>query len=168
VFNVLLQILDDGRLTDGHGRVVDFKNTVITMTSNADPTRLRDVFRPEFLNRIDETIVFEPLDKQDLEQIVEIQLGRLRKLLATREIDLVLAPAARALVAERGWDPQFGARPLKRAIQRLLQDPLAKALLEGSFQAGDRIEADTKPNSGDGEIVFRKQKGAGESSDHAA
>jgi ATP-dependent Clp protease ATP-binding subunit ClpB len=168
VFHVLLQILDDGRLTDGHGRVVDFKNTVVIMTSNADPTRLRDVFRPEFLNRIDETIVFEALDKRDLEQIVEIQLGRLRKLLAAREIDLVLTPAARALVAERGWDPQFGARPLKRAIQRLLQDELAKALLEGRFQAGDRIEADAKPGDGEGGIHFRKLRGAGESSDHAA
>jgi ATP-dependent Clp protease ATP-binding subunit ClpB len=163
VFNILLQLLDDGRLTDGHGRTVDFKNTVVIMTSNADPNRIRDLFRPEFLNRVDEILVFQSLGKPALEKIVEIQLTRLRKLLATREIDLVLTPAARALVAERGWDPQFGARPLKRAIQRLLQDPLARALLEGRFQAGDRIEADVRGDA----IVFEK-KAAGDSTEHAA
>jgi ATP-dependent Clp protease ATP-binding subunit ClpB len=152
VFHVLLQLLDDGRLTDGQGRTVDFRNTVVIMTSNVDPNRLRDVFRPEFLNRVDEQIVFRPLGETELGQIVEIQLGRFRKLLAARDMELQLTPAARALIAQRGFDPQFGARPLKRAIQRHLQDPLAKAILAGELKPGDKIEADAK----DGAIAFKK------------
>jgi ATP-dependent Clp protease ATP-binding subunit ClpB len=160
VFNVLLQILDDGRLTDGHGRVVNFKNTVIIMTSNiASPTiqeltqrgasqdeiraavmeELRGQFRPEFLNRIDEVIVFRPLTRAQLGQIVEIQLGRLRQLLAERKITLELTPEARDRLAEEGYDPVYGARPLKRLIQQKIQNPLALALLQGEFRDGDTI-----------------------------
>jgi ATP-dependent Clp protease ATP-binding subunit ClpB len=161
VFHVLLQLLDDGRLTDGHGRTVDFRNTVVIMTSNADPARLRDHFRPEFLNRIDETIVFRPLGKSELAQIVDIQVGRFARLLKARDVELRLTPAARELVAEVGYDPTFGARPLKRAIQRQLMDPLARAFLEGRFKPGDRVEADAKG----GEIAFDK---VGTTSHHEA
>ncbi len=174
VFNTLLQVLDDGRLTDGHGRTVDFKNTVVIMTSNvgsetwhaaaaaggtseAEARRyvleaLRATFRPEFLNRIDEIVVFHPLTREHLGQIVEIQLGRLRGLLAGRKITLELTDAARALLAERGYDPVYGARPLKRAIQQLLQDPLALALLRGDFAEGDTVVADVRGE----QIVFHR------------
>ena len=152
VFHVLLQLLDDGRLTDGHGRTVDFRNTVAIMTSNADPNRLRELFRPEFLNRIDEILVFKPLGKDELGRVVEIQLGRLAKLLRARDVELTLTPRAVELVGEHGYDPQFGARPMKRAIQRLLQDPLAQAFLAGEFRAGDKIEADVVEDK----IVFTK------------
>ena len=161
VFNVLLQVLDDGRLTDGQGRTVDFRNTVVIMTSNADPSRLRELFRPEFLNRIDETVIFKPLGKPDLARVVDIQVARLAQLVRGRDIELQLTPAARELIAERGYDPTFGARPLKRAIQRHIQDPLAKAFLEGQFKPGDKIEADV---SG-GEIVFRR---VGQAANHEA
>jgi ATP-dependent Clp protease ATP-binding subunit ClpB len=160
VFNVLLQLLDDGRLTDGQGRTVDFRNTVLIMTSNlgsqniqemaerrpwadvreAAQAVLRDHFRPEFLNRVDEVIVFRPLTKDQLASIVDIQVERLRMRLAERKIELVLTPEARALLAERGWDPVYGARPLKRTIQRLVQDELAMRLLRGEFGEGDRVE----------------------------
>jgi ATP-dependent Clp protease ATP-binding subunit ClpB len=152
VFNVLLQLLDDGRLTDGHGRTVDFRNTVVIMTSNADPARLRELFRPEFLNRVDETIIFRPLGQKELAQVVEIQVARFAKLLKARDVEIDLTPAARELIAARGYDPAFGARPLKRAIQKQLQDPLARAFLEGRFKPGDRIQADVA----DGEIAFRR------------
>jgi ATP-dependent Clp protease ATP-binding subunit ClpB len=154
VFNVLLQLLDDGRLTDGQGRTVDFRNTVVIMTSNADPTRLREMFRPEFLNRIDETIVFAPLGKEQLAQIVEIQLARFRKLLAGRDLELTLTPSAIEFIGERGYDPTFGARPLKRAIQKHLQDPLAKQILAGTVKPGDRLVADV--NAQGEELTFRK------------
>jgi ATP-dependent Clp protease ATP-binding subunit ClpB len=152
VFNVLLQVLDDGRLTDGQGRTVDFKNTIIIMTSNVDPNALREVFRPEFLNRIDDQIQFRSLERQDIGRIVELQLGHLRKLLAAKDIELTLTQGARDLIAERGWDPQFGARPLKRAIQKLLQDPLALKLLGGEIKPGDKVEADAQGQ----EIAFRR------------
>jgi len=170
VFNTLLQVLDDGRLTDGHGRTVDFKNTVVIMTSNVgseawtvqreseDAIRrhvleaLRATFRPEFLNRIDEIVVFHPLSREHLGKIVEIQLARLRALLAGRKIRLELSDAARGLLAERGYDPVYGARPLKRAIQQLVQDPLALALLRGDFGEGDSIVADVR----DDQIVFHR------------
>jgi ATP-dependent Clp protease ATP-binding subunit ClpB len=152
VFNVLLQVLDDGRLTDGQGRTVDFRNTVIIMTSNVEPTQLRAVFRPEFLNRIDDQITFRSLTREDLGRIVDLQLGHLRKLLAGKDIELTLTPPARELVAERGWDPQFGARPLKRAIQKYLQDPLALKLLAGEIKPGDKVETDVHA----GELVFRR------------
>jgi ATP-dependent Clp protease ATP-binding subunit ClpB len=179
VFNVLLQILDDGRLTDGQGRVVNFKNTVIIMTSNiASPViqeltqrgvaqdavrvrvmeELRDSFRPEFLNRIDEIIVFTPLSRGEIGQIVEIQLGRLRHLLAERKISLELTPAAREKLGEEGYDPIYGARPLKRVIQQRLQNALALKLLQGEFREGDTILVDVEPN---GQFGFAKA-GVGE------
>jgi ATP-dependent Clp protease ATP-binding subunit ClpB len=161
VFNVLLQVLDDGRLTDGQGRTVDFRNTVIIMTSNADPARLGELFRPEFLNRVDETIVFEPLDKPELARVVAIQVERFKALLAGRDLELELTPAALALIAERGYDPAYGARPLKRAIQRHLQDALAMKILAGEIGAGDRVRADARG----GEIVLER---IGKSSSHEA
>jgi ATP-dependent Clp protease ATP-binding subunit ClpB len=171
VFNVLLQILDDGRLTDGQGRTIDFRNTVLIMTSNLGSQAiqemsgqdfekvrnsvigvLREHFRPEFLNRIDEVIVFKPLTEDQLTAIVDIQLKRLENRLAERRVTLVVTDAARRLLAQRGWDPVYGARPLKRAIQRLLQDPLAMMLLEGKFSDGDTITVDAKG----GEITFTR------------
>ena len=171
VFNVLLQVLDDGRLTDGKGRTVNFTNSVIIMTSNVgsghihnyapigfslthngdssntDMARklleeLRQTFRPEFLNRIDDIIVFNQLDKQHLGRIVELQLGHLRTLLAEKKIEIEVSEAAKDLLVAEGYDEQFGARPLKRAIQRLIQDPLAMAILNGDFGEGDVIEVD--------------------------
>jgi ATP-dependent Clp protease ATP-binding subunit ClpB len=153
VFDVLLQVLDDGRLTDGQGRTVDFRNTVLIMTSNVRSVdALRDVFRPEFLNRIDEVIEFTPLTKDQIGEIVELQLARLRERLAERRIELDLTDAAKEALADAGWDPAFGARPLKRAIQRLIENPLALRLLEGDFADGDTIRVD----AGDGEIRFEK------------
>jgi len=153
VFNVLLQLLDDGRLTDGQGRTVDFRNTVLIMTSNVRSTgELQERFRPEFLNRIDEIVVFEQLTKEQLAEIVELQLARLRARLAERRIDVELTPAAKELLAEAGWDPTYGARPLKRALQRLVENPLAAALLEGGFGEGDTILVDVR----DGELAFER------------
>jgi ATP-dependent Clp protease ATP-binding subunit ClpB len=153
VFDVLLQILDDGRLTDGHGRTVDFRNTVIIMTSNL---RSRDevtaTLRPEFVNRIDEIVVFERLSREQLAEIVELQLRRLRARLAERGLSLELSEAAKELVAEAGWDPAYGARPLKRALQRLVENPLALKLLEGEFGDGDTVRVDVRA----GELVFEK------------
>jgi ATP-dependent Clp protease ATP-binding subunit ClpB len=173
VFNILLQILDDGRLTDGQGRTVDFRNTILIMTSNLgsqliqemsnrpfEEVRdavmgvLRDHFRPEFLNRVDEIVVFKPLSQEQLSAIVNIQLQRLQKRLDERKIRLVVTDAARKLLIERGWDPVYGARPLKRAIQRMVQDPLAMQLLEGKFGEGDAVEVD----SAGGELTFQKAK----------
>ncbi|MFP5355936.1 MAG: ATP-dependent chaperone ClpB, partial [Gemmatimonadota bacterium] len=161
VFNILLQILDDGRLTDSQGRTVDFRNVVIIMTSNVGSSfilehagsdwalvetsvtaALRQQFKPEFLNRVDDIIVFRPLGREQIGHIVELQLGRLRQLLAERKITLELSDEAKTLVANEGYDPAFGARPLKRAIQRLLQNPLALSILEGKFSDGDTIRAD--------------------------
>jgi ATP-dependent Clp protease ATP-binding subunit ClpB len=153
VFDVLLQLLDDGRLTDGHGRTVDFRNTVVIMTSNIrSSNELRDRFRPEFLNRVDEIVTFEPLTREQLGEIVELQLARLRARLADRRIELEVTDAAKELLAEEGWDPAYGARPLKRAIQRLVENPLALELLEGRFAEGETIRAD----AGDGELVFER------------
>ncbi len=158
VFNTLLQLLDDGRLTDGHGRTVNFKNTVVIMTNNigshyimelgpeaAEPRvmeTLRQHFRPEFLNRIDDIIMFHSLSRSDLARIVDIQLAHLRRLLAERKLTLHLSEAAKFHLAEAGYDPTFGARPLKRVIQRELQDPLALRLLQGDFKEGDTIRVD--------------------------
>jgi ATP-dependent Clp protease ATP-binding subunit ClpB len=153
VFDVLLQILDDGRLTDGQGRTVDFRNTVIIMTSNLrSPEAMREVFRPEFLNRIDEVVEFHPLSKEQLAEIVELQLRRLRERLAVRGLGLELTDAAKEQLVEAGWDPTYGARPLKRAIQRLIENPLALRLLEGEFGEGDTVRVDVE----DGEVVFAK------------
>jgi ATP-dependent Clp protease ATP-binding subunit ClpB len=161
VFNVLLQLLDDGRLTDGQGRTVDFRNTVVIMTSNlgnqlwegerrvsreAINRVLQDHFRPEFLNRIDEIVVFHPLGKEHLAEIVTIQLRRVRNLLAERGYHLNVTAAAREYLAEAGYDPSYGARPLKRAIQRELQDPLALKILAGDFKEGDTILVDRGPD----------------------
>jgi len=153
VFDVLLQLLDDGRLTDGHGRTVDFRNTVVIMTSNIRSVEeLRERFRPEFLNRIDEVVVFEALSREQLSEIVELQLARLRERLADRRIELDVSDAAKDVLAEEGWDPAYGARPLKRAIQRLLENPLALRLLEGDFAEGDTVRVDAD----DGELVFER------------
>jgi ATP-dependent Clp protease ATP-binding subunit ClpB len=153
VFDVLLQILDDGRLTDGQGRTVDFRNTVIVMTSNVRSTEaLREFFRPEFLNRIDEVVEFHPLSREQIGEIVELQLRRLHERLADRGLSLELTDEAKDLVAEAGWDPTYGARPLKRALQRLVENPLAMRLLEGDFSEGDTVLVDAR----DGELVFEK------------
>jgi ATP-dependent Clp protease ATP-binding subunit ClpB len=153
VFDVLLQILDDGRLTDGQGRTVDFRNTVLIMTSNIrSADQLHEFFRPEFLNRIDEVVEFKPLTKEQLGAIVELQLARLRARLGDRGIELELTDEAKEVVAEAGWDPTYGARPLKRALQRLVENPLALRLLEGDFAEGDTVRVDAK----DGELVFAR------------
>ena len=153
VFDVLLQVLDDGRLTDGQGRTVDFRNTVLIMTSNIrSAEQMRERFRPEFLNRIDEIVVFDELSREQIAEIVEHQLERLRERLAERGIVLELTDAAKDAIAEAGWDPAYGARPLKRAIQRLVENPLALRLLEGHFGDGDTIKVDAF----DGEIVFER------------
>ncbi len=169
VFNVLLQVLDDGRITDGQGRTVDFKNAVIIMTSNIGSQfilddanaeqrearvmeALRGHFRPEFLNRVDETIIFDRLSDADLTQIVGIQLVRLEKRLADQKLTLVVTDTAKKHLGEAGYDPVYGARPLKRAIQRELLDPLSMEILAGTFREGETITADEK----DGKIVFKK------------
>jgi ATP-dependent Clp protease ATP-binding subunit ClpB len=158
VFNVLLQILDDGRLTDSKGRVVDFKNTVLIMTSNLGSREiqsaegdekqareavvqiLREYFKPEFLNRIDDIVVFRQLGREQIAQIVDIQLERLRAMLGDRGITIELDDSARELLTKEGYDPVYGARPLKRAIQTLIQNPLAVKLLEGEIAAGQTVK----------------------------
>ncbi len=168
VFNALLQLLDEGRLTDGHGRTVDFTNTVVIMTSNTGSRWIKELgadaaqervmeeldrtFRPEFLNRIDEIIIFRSLTKDDLLRIVDIQVRHLRELLEERQIGLELTDAARQHIADTGYDPVYGARPLKRVIQREVQDPLALALLRGEFAEGDVMRVDAR----DGRVVFEK------------
>jgi ATP-dependent Clp protease ATP-binding subunit ClpB len=177
VFNLLLQMLDDGRLTDGQGRTVDFKNTIVIMTSNIGSpiiqeyytsgklgtkdhaemerlvkTELRVHFRPEFLNRVDDIIIFHRLDEKQLSHIVDIQLGRLAKRLSQQQLSLEVDRSAKQLIGREGYDPQFGARPLKRAIQDLLLDPLATRLLTGDFKPGDRIKVVAR----DGEMDFQK------------
>jgi ATP-dependent Clp protease ATP-binding subunit ClpB len=176
VFNVLLQVLDDGRLTDGHGRTVDFRNTVIVMTSNLGSQIIQKMageenyarmkaavmevvgehFRPEFINRVDDIVVFHPLGAAQLRKIVVIQLGYLRRRLAEREIDLKLSDKALDQLAEAGFDPVYGARPLKRAIQTRIENPLAQEILKGAFHPGDTIEVDVR----DGEMAFRAKKAA--------
>ncbi|HEC97394.1 MAG TPA: AAA family ATPase, partial [Nitrospirae bacterium] len=183
VFNVLLQLLDDGRLTDGQGRTVDFRNTVTIMTSNIGSLHIQELlearekvpgaqwntdddkelknrvmedlktfFRPEFLNRVDEIIIFNPLSKELLKQIVDIQVTRMKKYLKEKKIDIVLTESAKERLAEIGYDPVYGARPLKRVIQKEVLNPLAKLLLEGKVAEGDTLEVDFK----DGEMVFEK------------
>jgi ATP-dependent Clp protease ATP-binding subunit ClpB len=164
VFNVLLQVLDDGRLTDGQGRTVDFKNTLIIMTSNigsdflanqkegedTDAVRpyvmaeMRTKFRPEFLNRIDEVILFHRLRREQMASIVDIQVGRLQKLLADRKLKLELDDAARTWLANKGYDPTYGARPLKRVIQKEVQDPLAGQILAGKIKDGQTVKVTVK------------------------
>jgi ATP-dependent Clp protease ATP-binding subunit ClpB len=143
VFNTLLQLLEDGRLTDGQGRTVDFTNTVLIMTSNL-PGEPIEFFKPEFVNRIDEIVRFHPLSQADLARIVSIQLNGLRGRLAERRLTLTATPAAEAWLAEAGFDPEFGARPLRRVIQRQVEDPLALALLEGRYPEGSTVTVDVK------------------------
>jgi ATP-dependent Clp protease ATP-binding subunit ClpB len=169
VFNVLLQVLDDGRITDGQGRTVDFRNTVLIMTSNigsqfilheenaeqreAKVTEaLRGHFRPEFLNRIDEIIIFDRLKREEITTIVDLQLARVRKRLAKQGLALALTEAAKEHLGSQGYDPIYGARPLKRVIQHLLLDPLSLDVLDGNFNDGDVIQADLQ----DGQIIFTK------------
>jgi ATP-dependent Clp protease ATP-binding subunit ClpB len=178
VFNVLLQVLDDGRLTDGQGRTVDFKNTIVIMTSNLGSpiiqeyfmegktsgsahrdmedkvmAELKRHFRPEFLNRVDDVIIFQSLDEEELARIVEIQIGRLEKRLAQQNLTLDVDAAAKKLLAKEGYDPQFGARPLKRAVQEQLLNPLSMKLLEGEFKPGDKIRV----TANSGELMFVKK-----------
>ena len=194
VFNVLLQVLDDGRLTDGQGRTVDFKNTIVIMTSNlgshiiqeslesrlqaesgggaggkppkgGTPNKISDElhdrimaelkrhFRPEFLNRVDDVIIFQSLDEEELSRIVDIQLEKLKKRLAQQQLTLDVDAAAKKLLAKEGYDPQFGARPLKRAVQERILNPLSMHLLEGDFKPGDRIKVTAK----NAELVFEKK-----------
>ncbi|MCB1639163.1 MAG: AAA family ATPase, partial [Thiothrix sp.] len=170
VFNILLQVLDDGRLTDGQGRTVDFRNSVVVMTSNLGSNVIQDMtgeanyermkaavmevvgqhFRPEFINRIDETVVFHPLDRDEIRQIADIQLNSLRKRLAVRELHIAFSAAAMDLIADAGFDPVYGARPLKRAIQQLVENPLAQEILSGRFVPGETIQVDTA----DGTLTF--------------
>ena len=173
VFNIMLQILDDGRLTDSQGRVVDFKNTIIIMTSNigsqyildvaGDDTRydemrsrvmeaMRNSFRPEFLNRIDEIIIFHSLQKEQLREIVKLQVQLLRSRLEDQKMSLKLADIALDFVADIGYDPVYGARPLKRAVQRYLETPIAKSILRGEFKAGDTIFVDVE----DERLTFKR------------
>ena len=147
VFNVLLQILDDGRLTDGQGRTVDFKNAVILMTSNLPPENLKQHFRPEFINRVDEIVVFHGLTESHLRKILEIQLERVRQRL--RGIELELTRSAEDYLIRIGYEPAYGARPLKRAIQKEIETGLAKALLAGKIQEGQKILADYDPGKGE-------------------
>jgi ATP-dependent Clp protease ATP-binding subunit ClpB len=150
VFNILLQVLEDGRLTDGQGRTVDFTNTVLIMTSNlkGEPA---DYFKPEFINRIDEIVRFQPLREEDLAVIVGIQLERLRSRLAERRLSLVVTPEAEQWLAHAGYDPDYGARPLRRVLQRSIEDPLALALLEGRYLDGATVTVAVD----DGQIVLR-------------
>jgi len=176
VFNVLLQVLDDGRLTDGQGRTVDFRNTVIVMTSNLGSQMIQELageenyesmkasvmevvsshFRPEFINRIDDVVVFHPLGREEIRAIAGLQIGILRKRLAEREIGLRLSDAALDHIGQAGYDPVYGARPLKRAIQSQLENPLAQEILAGRFAPGDAVEVDVS----DDRLEFRRGDGA--------
>ena len=184
VFNALLQLLDDGRLTDGQGRTVDFRNTVVIMTSNLgselwlsaveDKSQVKEVsrdqinnllqahFRPEFLNRVDEIVVFHPLTKSDLAEIVDIQLAKVSALLRSRGLTLNVNPSAREYLAEEGYDPDFGARPLKRTIQREVQDPLAIKVVSGEIGEGDTVKIST----GEGGLKFEIIKAAGSTTEN--
>jgi ATP-dependent Clp protease ATP-binding subunit ClpB len=172
VFNILLQVLDDGRLTDGHGRTVDFRNAILILTSNlgsqalVDPTLtpeqrrnavmavVRSSFKPEFLNRLDETIMFDALTRADLAAIVDIQVGALAARLADRRIALGVEPAAREWLADRGFDPIYGARPLRRLIQAAIGDPLARGILAGRFRDGATVRVDVAPAGSDEGLVL--------------
>jgi ATP-dependent Clp protease ATP-binding subunit ClpB len=182
VFNVLLQIMDDGRLTDGKGRTVDFRNVVVIMTSNVGSAYLQaenirtpeaferaskevlnalhGQFKPEFLNRVDDIIVFNPLGKEQLVKIIDLRLEDLRRLLADRKISLELTDAAKELLFTEGFDPNFGARPLKRAIQKLVQDPLALKILDGEVLHGDHVVVDADPKSR--KMAFKVSERVGE------
>jgi ATP-dependent Clp protease ATP-binding subunit ClpB len=169
VFNALLQILDDGRMTDGQGRTVDFKNTIVIMTSNVGSQWIQDLggsrpedmavrvmealraqFKPEFLNRIDETIIFHNLTLNQIGKIVDIQIDKLRQRLADKQIELELSESSKAFLSEKGYDPSYGARPLKRVIQKFIENELSLEILKGNFREGDRVKADVQ----NGRIVF--------------
>jgi ATP-dependent Clp protease ATP-binding subunit ClpB len=172
VFNILLQVLDDGRLTDSHGRTVDFRNTIIVMTSNLGSDLIQEIskkgdyfamreavlgvvgkhFRPEFINRIDETVVFHPLDEEQIRVIADLQINRLRARLIERELNLTLSKEALDYLAASGYDPVYGARPLKRAIQQHIENPLAQEILSGKFAPGDVISVKVVK----GKLVFSK------------
>ncbi|MDH5614607.1 MAG: AAA family ATPase, partial [Gammaproteobacteria bacterium] len=172
VFNVLLQVLDDGRLTDGQGRTVDFRNTVIVMTSNLGSEMIQTLageenydqmksavmevvgqhFRPEFINRVDESVVFHPLGREQIHAIADIQVGFLRNRLKERDMGLTLSEAALDKISEAGFDPVYGARPLKRAIQQLIENPLAQEILSGTFEPGQTIRVDVEGDN----IIFKK------------
>ena len=172
VFNILLQILDDGRLTDGKGRTVDFKNTIIIMTSNLGSQVVKELsqdyakmekeiriildkhFRPEFLNRVDEVLIFKALSKETILKIVNLQIAELQDRIKERKIRIKVSEEAQKLLAEKGYDPAYGARPLKRTIQKYIQNPLALKILEGQFQEGDVIEIDVDEKK---EFVFHKK-----------
>ena len=182
IFNTLLQVMDDGRLTDAHGRTVDFRNTVIVLTSNlgtgaketaigfrratsdgdADRQRktieqsLKQAFRPEFLNRLDDIIVFEPLTEPEILRITGLEIDEVRERLSERRIELVVTEAARTALAQEGYDPDFGARPLRRTIERRVENPLAKQVLSGGYEAGDRITVDYAG----GAFTFAREPGA--------
>ena len=172
VFNILLQILDDGRLTDGKGRTIDFRNTIIIMTSNLGSQVIKEMsqdfekmehkvreildhhFRPEFLNRVDEVIIFKALSQDVILKILDIQIEELRKRLKQKKIDIDLSKAAKQLLAERGFDPVYGARPLKRTLQKDIQNPLALKILEGSYKSGDKVLIDVDSK---GDLKFEKR-----------
>jgi len=184
VFNILLQIFEDGRLTDSQGRMVDFKNTVIIMTSNVGATlikkgatlgfrgtnepeeisykeikekvmgELNKTFRPEFLNRIDEVIVFKSLTREEIKKIADLMLGEVRKLLKDQKIDLEVKDEAREILAKEGYDPNFGARPLRRTIEKLIENPISEKILAGEFKEGDCIIVNAKDNK----IIFSKKR----------
>jgi ATP-dependent Clp protease ATP-binding subunit ClpB len=190
VFNILLQLLDDGRLTDGKGRTVDFKNTVVIMTSNIASHEIHEAmrendedgrasggivtaemrkkiqstllqhFRPEFINRIDEIVIFNALGKEQIVKIVDLQLVNLRRLLAEKKIQIELTDKARELLLREGYDPQYGARPLKRTIQQLIQDPLALRLLDGDVVPGDRVAIDADLKRGEMKFERKSAKAA--------
>jgi ATP-dependent Clp protease ATP-binding subunit ClpB len=170
VFNVLLQILDDGRMTDGHGRTVDFTNTIVIMTSNVGSQWIQELgttqreemekritealranFKPEFLNRIDETIIFQNLEPNEIAKIVDIQVKKLGNRLAEKNIELIITDNARSFIAEKGYDPTYGARPLKRMIQYYLENPLSMEILKGNIREGSRVSAAVESD----QIVFR-------------
>src|SRR5580693_1561892 len=186
VFNILLQILEDGRLTDGKGRAVDFRNAVLVMTSNvgssalfdlagSDPERarkeameaLRQAFRPEFINRIDDIVLFNPLGKEQLNKIIDLELAKVMRLLAERKVRIELTPAARERVVQDGYDPAYGARPLRRTVQRLVHDPLAMRILDGSILPGDLVHVDVDPSSDSMRFERAAQKAAQESAGKA-
>nr|MCH9675530.1 AAA family ATPase [Gammaproteobacteria bacterium] len=189
VFNILLQVLDDGRLTDGHGRTVDFRNCVVIMTSNLGSHAIqehegrdyeemktdvmevvRGHFRPEFINRIDELVVFKSLNKEQIRMIAGLQVGALRRRLASRDLDIHLSDTALDLIADAGYDPVYGARPLKRAIQTRLENPLANHILAGEYKGGDTIEVDVADDAftfGKGEPAAGPDNGSGEKSEAA-
>src|SRR5213078_3483146 len=162
VFNVLLQVMDDGRLTDGQGRTVNFKNVVLIMTSNTND--VEGTFKPEFINRLDDIVEFHALTREQIAEIVDLQVERLISRVRGRGIEVELTDDARTLLGNLGYDPTYGARPLKRVIQKRLVDPLAIAILDGTFRAGDTVRVDAR----DGELAFEKAEAKAREPERAA